>query len=186
MQGRPRMATEAPPRGVNDTYWVGLVNDRARKARDHYQAYFKRLARWYDLYRGLYKGNSQAFRNNMSIPFIYSVIQSDVARKVQATFGSWPIVQFVGYAPDDEAVARKNEILISAQMKDSDSFRKAYDLYLTADLYGTGILQHGWREDIAKERWRVAGENGDEQVFEGDVTRFDGPDWEVIDPMDFL
>lgn len=165
--------------------WINLVMSRSEHARQHYQSYLRRLARWYDLYRGIYSGNFQQFRNSVHIPFLFSVIQSDVAKKVQTSFGNWPIVTFAGYGPEDEPTARKNEILISAQMKDCDSFTKAVDFFLTADMYGTGIARYGWLTKKRKERWREQGDGGVEVQMEGIVTRFDGPDWAVIDPLDF-
>jgi AhpD family alkylhydroperoxidase len=97
-----------------------------------------------------YEGNLRAsFRNNVHIPFLFSVIQSDVARKVQTSFGGWPIVTFSGYAPEDATIARKNEVLISAQMEACNSFEKAVDFFLTADMYGVGIAKWGWKQEAA-------------------------------------
>lgn len=169
-----------------DLTYVQLVVDRARHAQNQYQSYFRRITRWYDLYRGIYSGRFQQFRNNVHIPFTLSVIQSDVARKVQATFGVWPIVSFAGYSTEDAAIARKVETLISAQMKDAKSFHKAYDLFLSGNLYGNGIARYSWRKDERFERWREVDDHFDiEVVREGNVVRFDGPDWDVIDPLDF-
>lgn len=170
---------------LSDERVVELVNSRAEHAKNHYVRYMQRLSRWYDLYRGIYSGKFQQFRNSVHIPFLFSVVQSDVAKKVQTSFGSWPIVSFSGYAPEDEPIARKNEVLVSAQMKDCDSFAKATDFFLTADLYGTGICRHGWTRKVRKEKWRDETAPGVEMTFEGEVTRFDGPDWQVVDPLDF-
>jgi hypothetical protein len=159
---------------------------RGKHAQDHYTIYFKKLSRWYDLFRGVYAGRFQAFRNNIHIPLLFSVIQSDVARKVQTSFGAWPIVEFHGYAPEDAPIARKNEVLVSAQMKDCRSFEKAVDFFLTADMYGVGIARYGWRKTIRNEQWRVLDDSGmTEAVMKAPVTRFDGPDWDVVDPLDF-
>lgn len=175
----------APAQTSTDLRDVEVVMTRAEHARQYYQSYLTRLARWYDLYRGIYTGRFQAHRNNVHIPFLFSVMQSDVARKVQTSFGGWPIVTFSGYSPEDAPIARKNEVLISAQMKDCDSFSKAVDLFLTADMYGVGIARHGWLTTKRKERWREVNEMNVETQFEGEVTRFDGPNWEVVDPLVF-
>jgi len=179
----------APEAGkVSDDTLLDLVNSRCRHAEDHYRSHFAKFARWYDLYRGFQNGRSQNFRNNIHLPFLFSVAQSDVARKVQTSFGGWPIVTFSGYAPEDAAIARKNEVLISSQMKDCNSFVKAVDFFLTANLYGTAVARVGWKKVVRKEQWRTMDPNepGREVVVEGEATRFDGPDWSVVDPLDFV
>jgi hypothetical protein len=172
------------PRG--DEKYVEIVNSRAEHALNQYTTYFRKLARWYDLFRGIYSGNFQSFRNNLHIPFLFSVVQSDVARKVQTSFGGWPIVEFAGYSPEDEPIARKNQTLISAQMKDANSFVKAVDFFTTADLYGTAICRHGWKKVTRQQRVRVMDQFSNRE-FTRDVDHvdFNGPDWEVVDPLDF-
>src|SRR5213592_886360 len=104
----------ARARADNERY-VQLVRDRKQKSERVFMAYYQRLARLYDRYRGIYSGKFAAFRNNIHIPFIYSVIQSDVARKVQMSLGNWPLMSFEGYPPEEEPIARKNELLVSIQ-----------------------------------------------------------------------
>lgn len=161
---------------------------RARKdhALNHYTEFFNKVARRYDLYRGFYRGQFQTFRNNIHIPFLFSVIQSDVARKVQASFSSNPLVDFMGYSSDDAAIAKKNATLITAQLDDCHSYEKAVDFYLTGDMYGTAIARDGWKTIRRFEQWRELDEQSrQESIKSGMVTRFDGPNWEVIDILDF-
>src|SRR5690242_10259269 len=94
-----------------------LVDARRQASNRYYEGTYARLQRWYDAYRGVWQGRLAQFRNNVNIPFTFAMIQSDVARKVQTSFGGWPIVGFEGYAPEDVAKARRNEVLVSAQMK---------------------------------------------------------------------
>lgn len=170
----------------SDDRYIELVNSRAEHSLNHFSSYYRKLARWYDLFRGIYSGNFQSFRNSLHIPFLFSVVESDVARKVQTSFGGWPIVEFAGYSPEDEPIARKNQTLISAQMKDANSFVKAVDFFTTADLYGTAICRHGWRRTERNRRWRVLDQFSNREVIrDGKVTEFDGPDWEVVDRLDF-
>jgi hypothetical protein len=137
----------------------------------------------------VWQGRLSQFRNNVSLPFIFSMIQSDVARKVQTSLGAWPIVTFSGYAPEDSARAKKNEVLISAQMKDCDSLVKGVDFFLQADLYGTAVARYGWKNLTRRNRVRTR-----EQIAPGfevpvvreyDAEHFNGPNWEPIDPLDF-
>lgn len=174
--------------GTKDAY-INLVASRRSHALNRYTTFFNRVARWYDLYRGIYSGRFQQFRNNIHIPFLFSVIQSDVARKVQTSFGAWPVVDFVGYGHGDSHIARKNSTLVSAQMKDAGSFEKAVDFFLSADMYGTGIARIGWKQErrLEQRRQSIVGPDGTsrEQVIKGKVTRFDGPTWDVVDILDF-
>jgi len=179
------------PAGSLDEKIVTLVRERRAHAQTRYISFFRRIARWYDLYRGIYSGKFAAFRNNIHLPFLLSVVQSDVARKVQTTFGGWPIVEFTGYSHDESWKARKNEVLISAQMKDCESFRKAVDFYSSSDIYGTAIARIGWRTDERLENFRSMGfdaATGGRKLVSNTrkVTTFDGPDWDVVDILDFL
>ena len=174
---------------VDEAAFASLVMARWHHSREMYRGFLTQLPTWYNTYRGYYRSPVQSFRNNVHLPILFSTVQNDVARKVQMTFSQWPIVQMMGYGPEDAAVARKNEVLISAQMKDSQSFKKAVDFYVSADLYGTAVLQYGWKRDQRKEKFRapvqatpVPQPNG--VVGERFVTRFDGPDWMVRDLLD--
>lgn len=192
--GNPPPSTSAPvnplPGGVTDDAILNLVRERRQHAMNRYLSYFRRVSRWYDLFRGLYSGRFAAYRNNVHIPMLFSVVQSDVARKVQTSFGGWPIVEFSGYSHEDAWKARKNEVLVSAQMKDCDSFRKAVDFFLSADLYGTAIARVGWRTDQREESYRDVGIDNmgrrGMMTQKRTVTTFDGPDWEPVDILDFL
>lgn len=179
------------PFGATPEALVNLVRERRMHAMNRYNTYFRKVSRWYDYYRGIYSGKFAAFRNNIHLPFLFSVVQSDVARKVQTSFGGWPIVEFTGYGHEDSWKARKNEALISAQMKDCGSFRKAVDFYTCSDLYGTAIARVGWKTErrLMKARVSQVGMDGRTIVREAPaqtVTMFDGPDWDNVDVLDFL
>lgn len=168
-----------------------LVDDRFQSSYNAHERVFARTARRYDMYRGHYQGVYHTHRNNVSIPLLFSIIQSDVAHKVQTLFSVYPIVEMEGYGPEDAGVARKNTVLISAQMKDCDSFRKAVDFFTSADIYGTAIYQTGWRYEQSERQFR-------EQIVDDyvgtyseydrtqTVVDFDGPNWEVVDILDFF
>ena len=175
--------------GVSEARLVELVDARWQHAMRNNSGQFGKLQRWYDAYRGVWSGRLASFRNNVNIPFTFAMIQSDVARKVQTSFGQWPIVSFEGYSPEDAARAKKNEVLISAQMKDADSVIKAVDFFLQADICGTGIARYGWKNITRKTRLRrmesVAPGYSVPVVREYDATMFDGPNWEPVDRLDF-
>jgi hypothetical protein len=166
-----------------------LVDARRQASHRYYEGVYSRLQRWYDAYRGVWQGRLAQFRNNVNIPFTFAMIQSDVARKVQTSFGTWPIVGFEGYAPEDVARARKNEVLVSAQMKDCDSVVKAADFFLQGDISGTAVARYGWKQVKRMERTRnreyVAPGLQVPVIRERMATVFDGPDWEPVDRLDF-
>ena len=101
---------------------VNVVNGRYEASYNTYQTQLMKTARRYDMYRGFYQGRYHSFRNNINIPLIFSIIQSDVAHKVQTSFGIWPIVEMHGYGPEDAPTARKNTVLISAQIRNFYAF----------------------------------------------------------------
>lgn len=183
------MTPQTPINGVSPTRIIELVDARWQHSQRCNQGIYGKLQRWYDTYRGVWQGRLASFRNNVTIPFTFAMIQSDVARKVQTSFGSWPIVSFEGYAPEDVGRAKKNEVLISAQMKDADSVVRAVDFFLQADICGTGIARYGWRNITRRNRLRkmeqVAPGFSIPVVREYDATVFDGPVWETVDRLDF-
>jgi len=168
---------------------IELVDSRRQESLRYNRTHFTRIQHYYDTYRGVARSSRSSFRNDISIPFTFAMIQSDVARKVQTSFGAWPIVNFEGYAPEDSGSAKKAEMLISAQMKDCDSVIRAIDFFLQADICGTGVLRYGWKNVTRKNRVTSY-----EQVAPGlsvpvqrDYTAelFNGPTWEVVDRLDF-
>lgn len=175
-------------RRVSDTQVIALVDSRRIESLRYNWKLFNTLPEWYKLYRNA-RENPAQFRNNVAVPFLFAMMWSDVSRKVQTSFGSWPIVEFAGYDYRDSARAKKNEILISAQMKDSDSMVKAIDFFLMADLCGTAVARYGWLNITRKNRVRipvtVAPGVRQEQVIEYDAEHFDGPNWNPIDRLDF-
>lgn len=169
-----------------------LVLDRFETSKKAQEAYFVKIKRWYDLYRGWYRDPNQPdYRNNVFIPMTFSTVWSDVARKSNAIFGAHPYVAMVGYGDEDYALARQQELLVSAQMRDARSHLKGIDAFLSGDLYGTAIAQVGWTydEEVMQMRGQVASPiTGQllEQVRSENYVKFDGPDWEVLDRLDFF
>src|SRR5262245_50223013 len=108
----PNVEQDTRP-AVSSARVIELVDSRRQDSLRYNSSLFNKLKSYYDTYRGLWSGRVQQFRNNLTIPFTFAMIQSDVARKVQTSFGAWPIVAFEGYAPEDVAKAKKNEVLVS-------------------------------------------------------------------------
>lgn len=110
---------------------------------------------------------------------------SDVSRKMQAMFSGDKIVEFVPRNSTDGKVARKVTSLVNAQLEDCGTPEKMQDFFLTADMYGTAFLRHGWKQVRRMEQFRKLSEDGQHEVVaKGIVTRFDGPNWDVRDMLD--
>jgi len=177
------------PAPATDEGILDLVNSRFKHSQQAHLSYHRKCVRWYELYRMIFKGEFEAHRNYITIPLVFSTVQSDVARKLNTAFGVWPYVGMFGYGPEDAPIARKNELLLSAQMRDAAILLKAYDFTLASDLYGTGILHHGWRydEEMLLRRDQVAAPLTGrymEKMRVEPVTTFDGPDLDVLDILD--
>lgn len=166
---------------------VAFVLERFKHSEIAHSGFHSKTRRWHDLWRGVIARGAQAYRNQVHIPFILSAVQTFVARTVQSLLSSWPIVGFAGYGQTDAANARRNEVLITAQLKDSDTFQKAYTFFLHAALYGTAICRVGWKtkKQKVKKRILIPGTN-QEIVVDDEQTIFDGPDWEPVHICDFF
>ncbi len=166
-----------------------MVSSRKEQSERDFTSVRARLPRLYDLWRGYYTGQDHPFKNNVHIPFIFSVIESDVSRKMAASFSLWPVVRFLGTGPNDGPVARKQEGLVSAWMKDYGAFKKESLNILSADLFGVSIQQLGW--DTKAEMATIVDAQASpltgeliRQIRRQRVVTFDGPNTELVNRLD--
>jgi len=180
-------------RPIGEVAWrdkiVDIVTSRAQFSESYFSGVRHRLPRLYDLWRGVWTGRFHPHKNNVHIPLIYSAIWADAARKGSTSLSMWPAVMFQGYGPSDRPIAQKWESLISAQMKDNDTFMKEVDTFVTADLYGVAITQLGWKR---YEPMRIIeaidrlplSDKIVRTIRKGKVIMFDGPESESVDRLD--
>lgn len=170
---------------------VQMVVDCMRYSETHFIGVRAKWPRLYELWRGTWSGRFQPHKNNVHIPLIYSAVWADASRKAASSLSTYPIVSFMGYGPDDMKIARKQEALCAAQMKDDGAFLKQVDAIVGADLYGVSVMQIGWRRE---EPMRIL-EQIDRMPLSGKVVRhlrkgkvvtFDGPESINIDLLDFF
>jgi len=168
-----------------------MVVDHMQYSERHFWGIRAKWPRLYDLWRGNWSGRFHPHKNNVHIPLIFSAIWADAARKVATSLADYPVVSFLGYGPDDMAIARTREALISAQMKDDQCFLKQVDAVVSADLYGVAVMQIGWKKDVPM---RVV-EYVDRAPLSGRIVRhikkqpvvmFDGPESMLVDLLDFF
>jgi hypothetical protein len=151
----------------------------------------RRLPELYNLYRGVSRGEDHPFRNNVTTNSLFAAVEADVARKTRAlltgapiTFEGTPIVGGASYA-------RKQQALYYQQDREDSGYLKKYLLIKAAGMYGTGVMQRGWRyeqRDAAHfetmqspmdgKRYRIGRTARD--------TVFDGPSAKNIDLLDFF
>lgn len=168
---------------------LDLVSERTKKAKQLYNPFFRKCVRWYNTYRGIYTGRFSQFRNNIHIPLLFSVVQSDVARKAQTCFGQLPYIEFDSDIPEAAALAEKVSSLVNIQLRDDDIFRKAVDFFLQGDLYGTAVAKVFWRQEVRRSPRLLPqmGPDGPvmvEQMF--DVIHYDGPSMKNVDLINFM
>lgn len=188
--GRFGIVRETAPDSIRDQI-ISVVTTRKRLSENYHIGIRQALPRRYDLWRGTWSGRYHPHKNNVHIPLIFSAIWADAARKAATSLNMWPIVSFLGYGPDDMPIARKREALISAQMKDDNTFLKQVDNYVTADLYGVAVTQVGWKRKVEErqiefiDRLPLSGKIV-RQLKKGPITMFDGPTNENVDLLDFF
>lgn len=164
---------------------VNLVVEKFEKSVSAFGPHMHKMARWYDLQRGIYSSRYQAFRNNIHIPLLFSIIQSDIARKVGMLLGQSPYVVFTGGGPEDASVAKKQESLVNVQLEDARTLEKAVDYFYQADLYGTAVCRWFWEVKEGDTALRADLGQG-EQWVNSPTTKFNGPNWEPVDIVDFF
>lgn len=170
---------------------IDIVLSRMNLSESYFSGIRTRLPRLYDLWRGTWSGTYHPHKNNVHIPLISSAIWADAARKAATSLSEWPVVSFLGYNATDGAIARKQEALVSAQMKDDQLFEKQVDLLLMADLYGVAVEQLGWNR---REEMRILEDIQHapltnqviKSIKKGNIVTFDGPTAENIDLLDFF
>lgn len=169
------------------SYAVDFVTESER----HYSAIRQSWPRLYDLWRGTWSAQYAPYRNSVHIPLIFSSLWANAARAAATSLSSSPMISFLGSDANDMPIARKREALFGAQAYDDRLFEKQVDNILMASLYGTSVVQVGWRRD---ERMRMI-ESIDRAPISGQIIRsirkgkvvmFDGPESKNIDLLDFF
>lgn len=174
-----------------DEQLVNMVVNCVRYSENHFIATRAKWPRLYDLWRGTWSGRFHPHKNNVHIPLIFSALWAFAARIAASSLSSYPPVSFMGYGPDDQKIARKQEALNAAQFKDDKGFLKQTDLCLAAALYGVGIVQVGWKRDEQEriieqiDRMPLSGRTV-QHIRKGKVVMFDGPESVNIDLLDFF
>lgn len=171
--------------GLTPQMVLNLVLGRFDEGVQYYQRFFRKTRDFYNLFRCIYTGEKPPFKNVVMLPLFLSACYSDVANKAAISLSGSRIIEMDANNDDDQLSAKRAEALHNQQLFDMDILEKMVDFLMSADVYGTAILQYGWRRLIqpCKYRRQVLGIEYEETE---NLTLFDGPDIEVIDPLDFI
>lgn len=160
---------------------------------ERFSAYRRRLPRIYDIYRGVRTNRFHVHKNSISVPLLYTIIWSHAARIINMVYGQTQPIRFTGAGetPDEAKIARKHDNLFAAQFRDARGIEKSLDIIVNAGLYGTSIVQHGWKFEKGKivvpdTSYLPLSEQVAQILVEKDTINFDGPWFEVIDNLDAL
>lgn len=170
--------------GLTEQMVANLVTSRWDQSEEYNQKFKQKVREWYNLYRCIYTGGRPPFKNVVMLPLLFAACWSDVANKCAISLSSSRIIEMDSMDPDWTASAKRAEALINQQFLDTRILEKMIDFLMSGDVYGTGILQYGWRKDVVPYTFRqnILGVTREQKA---NITLFDGPDTKVIDILDF-
>lgn len=179
------MAREGEFRGAKDLQgredqYVRICLDSFEVSRDTFAVSYKRYNRSYKLYRAWKLGKYTPYRANIAIPILFSLVQSDVAKKLDLLFGPGPLVNFKAGGPEDQVLARRRTALINVQLQDAETFDKSTRFLTSSSIFGTTAWKYFW--DVRKELVEFRADLGTgEKAFSSEQLSFDGPNWQPVD-----
>lgn len=179
------VAATPPTPGVPDERLVDLVLSRFEHSAQYFQKSNSKVREQYDLARCIYTGKRLPFKNVVMLPLVHGACRSDVAFKAQTIFGAWPWIEFESDAPEDAPRMKRLDALINGQLRDARSYEKSVDFLGSASIYGTAVARVGWKKVVRPHKYRRQVMNYS-FIQEGQMTEFDGPDWENVDILDFF
>ncbi|HLA82542.1 MAG TPA: hypothetical protein VJP78_13125 [Thermoleophilia bacterium] len=178
MAGRGEVERAVGSQTDRDQQYVNLVVSSFEQSRDYYAQWFKDADYRYRLYRGFRQGRTIPFRNNITIPLAFSMIQSGIARKLEFAAGGPPI-EFQAGGPEDQMIARKQTSIINTQFEDAGFLDKETRTLASGEIYGIALSRYFW--DVAKELVQYRADLGTGiQEFSGEDVTFDGPNYEPM------
>jgi hypothetical protein len=171
--------------GLTNEMIVNIVMARFRESAEFHRRFMEKTRQWYNLYRCIFTGERPPFKNVVMLPMLMAACWSDVANKIAITLSGSRIIEMDAIAPEMGQSAKRAEALLNQQLLDAKVMEKMIDFLMSADVYGTAILQYGWKKQQCKymQRQEAFGVQWDEPVTQ---TLFDGPDFKNIDILDWF
>ena len=122
---------------------AGLWYSRLKASEQDSWKYRRQLPLFYDAYRGVTRGNSNPYNNDVNFPTILAMVEADTNRKWRAMYGG-PSVEFEGSGASNSSLqARKQQALYYQQMREDGGFLKGYRVLKSGALYGTAVVETG-------------------------------------------
>lgn len=191
----------APPFGINlaprssDPIMYGkqiatMVRDRVNFSREESVSLRRSYNRFYDLYRGYVRARTQPFRNQVTLPLLFSSIETGVAIKHGLLTAQKPLVEFIQNSPDQAPAARRLTALVQQQMEDAGMEEKLETILRMGDI--TGICPYQWSWKYVKNTRPTRTPNPADptgvafQVLMQETVDFDGPWVDIVDVLDFF
>lgn len=111
--------------------------------KDNWERYYKLWRNYVDDRGGMLDSNVQS---NMSIPYVFSQVETIVPRIINAMFPSRPYVAVHPRVPMVGDSAKQHEILLDYQMNEVQYFPKVFqDIVRSAAIFGYGVAYTGWQ-----------------------------------------
>ena len=171
--------------GVTREMILNLVLGRFDQSADEHQKFYRKTREWYNLFRCIYTGEKPPFKNVVMLPLLQAACWSDAANKMAISMSGDRIIEMDAVDDQSGPSARRAETFTNQQLFAARAFEKMLDFVMMSDVYGTGILQYGWQKEMRMHRVRRS-VLGMEYTQDIPVTTFDGPDFEVVDILDFF
>lgn len=167
---------------------INVVNSYFDASWDAHNGAMQKVARRYDLFRGINTAKYHTRRNKVHIPMALSLVMGDVAQKMQIGWGTYPNVEFQASDPNLAQYADNQTALFREQLDDFNARLPAYIATCLADIYGNGIVQWGWETTVNPKKFRRRASdiygNSREYFEEANHVTFDGPMFWPVDVLD--
>lgn len=166
---------------ARDERYVRITTDSFERSRDEFSPMLRRYGMLYNLYRGYRQGRMAPFRNNITIPLAFSMVQSYTAKLSNIEFADPRLVTFLAVGPEDQRLARKRDATVNLQFWDAETMDKGHQMLVASGIFGT--IPYEWHWDVRQELQRYQADFGQGvALMETPTTTFDGPNWQPLDP----
>ncbi len=135
---------------MSDVQILNVVLEDYQATKTFQQPFFDKFVEYYKLYRSyIEEANKRPNGSNLFIPYAFHIIETIVAKLVNAMFYARPYVQTVPLGVDDgdlrnEKAKKMNKLLDYQFFQKMDMMHIASDTIKTALLYGTAVTKQTW------------------------------------------
>ncbi len=175
---------------VNDSDKISLVIQRFILAEKFRSSQVDKWDKFYQYYRNYRNPKDYPWLSNLFVPVAYTVIESLLPKLISAIFAPKFVFQILPREKNDIEQAKIVEELLRYQFDQMDVYRKFYNWFKQALIYGTSILKVFWRFEICErtvtEPSYVFGLKVGSRPVTKTIIEYDGPDIEVVDLYDFF